>query len=261
MSILSWLGSTWIASTARACDAAKRQAATAMAQAMAPIGPIKRRLGAALPVTEALNSPFLPDAFRRSARLTTRVSVEQRVKQMILPNAVDSQIATREPFALETGLFQQSDRGRVARDAGRLEPVQFERVEHEGHNGANGCGHITLIGVFGPDPIAERAGLGHPAAHVAEREPADEHAGGDCEDEQRVAYVLAKIAQIMANAPAKRGARELVGGPQRLPRGQELPAPSPELRPFGIVRHLRRPQRDFIGLDDGPDIAGRYGSQ
>src|SRR5262245_14142408 len=149
----------------------------------------------------------------RSARLATRVSVEQRVKQVILPNTVDSQIATREPFALETGLFQQSDRGRVARDAGRLEPVQFERVEHKGHDGTDACGHIALIGVFGSDPIAERAGLGYPAAHVAKREPADERAGGDREDEQRVAYVLAKVAQIVANAPAKRGARELVGGP------------------------------------------------
>src|SRR5262245_21018445 len=179
MSILSWLGSTWIASMARACEAAKRQAATATAQAMAPIGPIRRRLDAALPVIEALNSPFLPDLSRRSARLTTRVSVEQRVKQMILPNAVDSQIATREPLALETGLFQQSDRGRVARDAGRLEPVQFERVEHEGHDGTDGRGHIALVRVFGPDPIAKRARLGHAAAHVAERQPANERAGGD----------------------------------------------------------------------------------
>src|SRR5919106_2933113 len=59
----------------------------------------------------------------------------------------------------------------------------------------------------------------------------------------------------MANAPAERGAGQLVTGPKRFPRRQELAALRPEFRPSGIVGHLRGPQRDMLGLDDRPKVA------
>src|SRR4029079_3497433 len=116
-------------------------------------------------------------------------------------------------------------------EAGLWEPVQLERIEHERDNSANGGRHIPLLGMRGADPVAERAGLGHPTAHVAKGEPADQRAVRRREDEQRIAHVLAKVAQIMADAAAEGGAGELVGGPERLPRREELAARGAKLGP------------------------------
>ena len=162
-------------------------------------------------------------------------TVEQRVKQMILPQAIDPQIATRQSFALEARSLEQPDRRRVVREARRLQPVQLQRIEYKRNNRADRRGHVSAIGVFRPDPIAERARLGHAAAHVAEREPTDQSAGRDRKDKERIADILAKVAQIVTNASAKGGALQFVRRPERLPGRQEFPALGPELGPSGIV--------------------------
>src|SRR4029079_11172371 len=90
-----------------------------------------------------------------------------------------------------------------------LEPVQLERIEYERDNSADGSCHIPLPGMLVADPIAEGAGLGHPAAHITQRQTADQRAARCREDEQRVAHVLAEVAQIVADAAAEGGAGQL----------------------------------------------------
>ena len=92
----------------------------------------------------------------------------------------------------------------------------------------------------GADPIAERAGLGHPAAHIAQRRSlADERAARRRKDEQRVAHVFADVAHIVPDAVTEGGGGQLVRRPNRLPGGEEVVARGAQLSPVGIVGHLR----------------------
>src|SRR5262245_46173315 len=126
MSIFSWLGSTEIASIAWASRDGKIRSAASRQSASKAASPPHRRAGAASPRLEARNSAIPPPSQLAPRRaLNARVGLEQRVKQVVLPDAVDPQIATRETLALETCSLQKLDRGLVGRQAGRLQPVQF----------------------------------------------------------------------------------------------------------------------------------------
>src|SRR6476661_3817524 len=162
MSIFSWSGATAIASTARASPDGRRTSATSATRASAATHtPRPRCQDATCPRSRALNPTVPPScpALSPLRALAAHIGVEQRVKQMVLPDAVNSQIAARQAFALESRLLEKLDRGRIGRKAGRLEPVQLERVEDERNDGADAGGHIALVGVVRADPIAERAGL------------------------------------------------------------------------------------------------------
>ena len=193
--------------------------------------------------------------------LTETVAFKQRVKQMILPHAVDLQIAARHPLAGEASPLQELDGGDIGGQARSLEPVQLERIEYERDNSADGRCHIPLPGMLGADPIAEGTGLGHPAAHIAQRQAADERAARRREDEQRVAHVLAEVAHIVADAAAEGGAGQLVGSPNRLPGREKIVARGAQLRPVGIVGHLRGAQQHPVRLDDRAEIARGGGTQ
>src|SRR2546425_663551 len=58
-----------------------------------------------------------------------RIVLQQGKKIMILPNAVDLQIAARPAFALEAGLLEHRRGSEVVRQAGGLQPMQAERHE------------------------------------------------------------------------------------------------------------------------------------
>src|SRR5262245_28969132 len=180
---------------------------------------------------------------------------------MVLPVAIDPQIATGTPFAPEACPLQQLDRRRVVGQASCLKPVQLKRVEHEGNYRAHSRSHVALLRVFGTDPVAERAGLGHATANVAESEAANQRSALGGENEERIAHVLAEIAQVVAHAAAEGGAGQLVGGPKWLPGREKFAARGPELGPGRIVRHLRRAQNDLLGFDDRPKIARGCGSE
>src|SRR5262245_33622278 len=57
------------------------------------------------------------------------VSRDQRIKIVILPYPIDSQVGSEQPFALESGFFKQAQRTKVVRNTGCLDPVQPQHLE------------------------------------------------------------------------------------------------------------------------------------
>ena len=81
-------------------------------------------------------APFLAAGARRHqapAVSRSRIVLQQGEKIMILPNAVDLQVAARHAFALEARLLEHARGGQVVRQARGLQPMQAERAEGEGH--------------------------------------------------------------------------------------------------------------------------------
>src|SRR5437588_68479 len=56
-----------------------------------------------------------------------RVVAQPREQQVVLPDAIDAEVLTGKPFSAESGLLQQTDGGRVRRDAGGLDAMQPQR--------------------------------------------------------------------------------------------------------------------------------------
>src|SRR5262249_13931053 len=69
------------------------------------------------------------------------------------------------------------------------------------------------------------------------------------QNEEGVALVIAQLAVILAQAPAKGRARQLIARPLRLPNGQMLAAHGPELGPGGIIAHRRMAQEHLLAVD------------
>ena len=76
---------------------------------------------------------------RSPGRLLPRIVAKQAVKQVVLPASIDAQILPRIALAMESDLFEEADRGVVVRQAGRLDPVEVERVEGEADDRADGA--------------------------------------------------------------------------------------------------------------------------
>src|SRR6185312_11660360 len=58
-----------------------------------------------------------------------KILVQQAEQKMILPDAVDAEIAPRQPLPAEAAFLQHTDRGCVRRDAGGFDAVQVELAE------------------------------------------------------------------------------------------------------------------------------------
>src|SRR6187200_451701 len=58
-----------------------------------------------------------------------KILMQQAEQQMVLPDAVDAEIAPRQPLAGEAAFLQHPDRGRIGGNAGGLDAVQIEFAE------------------------------------------------------------------------------------------------------------------------------------
>ena len=161
---------------------------------------------------------------------------------MVAPGPVDLEIAARKPFALEAVALEQRDRGRVVRDAGRLDPVQPQFAESEFDHRRDRARHAPLAGVRRAHPVAERAGLRHAAADAAERDAADQLLGRLVENEEGVGLVAGHVLLLALEPPPEGRLRQVVVRPGRLPRLEEGAARRPEPRPGGEIRRRRRTQ-------------------
>src|ERR1700704_5917585 len=56
-------------------------------------------------------------------RLAAKILMQQAEQQMVLPDAVDAEIAPRQTLAAETAFLQHPDRRRIGGDAGSLDAV------------------------------------------------------------------------------------------------------------------------------------------
>src|SRR5207247_3277581 len=113
----------------------------------------------------------------------------------------------------------------------------------------HGRGQVAWASIGPADPISEAARLGDAAAHIGQRQAAQQHLVTAAEDEEGIGLVAALVLGVTAQAPAERRACEIVGRPGRLPGGEEGPAGVAQRRPFGIIAGAGRPQHDPVSLD------------
>src|ERR1041384_4496542 len=107
----------------------------------------------------------------RQGRSRARI-LQPTIEQMVLPDAIDAQIFARVALANEAGVFEETDRTGIAGNAGRLEPVQPQRVEGKWNDGAHCRGHVAVAEERQAHPVAEAARLRDPTPDVGERQSA-----------------------------------------------------------------------------------------
>jgi hypothetical protein len=91
---------------------------------------------------------------------------QQRKEDVILPLAVDLQIAECETLLTKSGLGKKISRGLVRGQARGFDPVKTQRAKDEWNQRADGIRHIALSREALADPIAEGATLGDATAYV-----------------------------------------------------------------------------------------------
>ena len=101
------------------------------------------------------------------------------------------------------------------------EDVQVEPVEAVVDDAAKRLGHEALAGVGPADPVAEGAGLGDAAAHVRERDTAENRIVLGAENMEAEREIVAPLLRQLAQPPAVAGAAQGIVGPKRLPGLEE----------------------------------------
>src|SRR3546814_1121258 len=94
---------------------------------------------------------------------------QQREQPVVLPLAVDLQVAPRQALLAEADLPQHPLAGDVVRQGGGLDPVQPQMVEREAAGALHRLGHVAVAGTGLADPVAAGAGLPHPSPHTCHR--------------------------------------------------------------------------------------------
>src|SRR5262245_11576866 len=135
--------------------------------------------------------------------------------------------------------------------------MQAQALEAERDERLDRRAHQALAGERLTDPIAEAARLGDAAAHIGDGEAAPQRMDGTAKQEERIAHVGPQVLGIALQAATEGTTRQIVGEPGRLPRREEVAARLAQRRPFGEVRHLRRPQEHALSLDDGKRLGKR----
>ena len=139
--------------------------------------------------------------------------------------------------------------------------MQPQCEEAERHQGAQRRRHQAVAGIGLTDPITDTAGLGDAAAHIRQRDAADQGAIRLAEDEKRIGLIGALVFGVALEAAAKCPAGEIIDGPDRFPGLEKGAAALAQRRPFGKVRHLRRTQHHPLVLDGGHDLGKCGGAE
>src|SRR5690348_2039938 len=115
---------------------------------------------------------------------------------MILPLALDKQVAFRDSFLAEACFQQQISRRLVGWNTGRFDSMHAQRGEDERNQGAHRRMHVTLAREALADPVAERAALRHAAANIGERTTAEQRIVLLTKDEEGVGGIEARLFLI-----------------------------------------------------------------
>src|SRR6185437_3352951 len=129
------------------------------------------------------------------ANLACRVFREQSEQHMILPLAIDEQIAARDPFLPESGLHEKVFRALVGGKTRRLDAMKGQSPEDEGNESFHGGEHVPLPGEAFADPVAHGAALGDAATHVRDGATAHQRVLG-VEYEEGISRVGAGFALV-----------------------------------------------------------------
>src|SRR5216110_2268418 len=160
--------------------------------------------------------------------------MQQAEQQMVLPDAVDAEIAPRQALAAEAAFFQHPDRRRIGGDAGGLDAVKIELAEQRRQQYAQRRRHVAAMRMRLSDPVPDGAGLHDAADHRAIR---------FAEYDERIGSVGGDVFGIAAQPPPEAGAAQVVRWPDRLPWRQVFPAGFAQMRPLQKIGHLRRAQQ------------------
>src|ERR1700719_3871264 len=115
--------------------------------------------------SKAMSANPRRDSCCKNRSLAAEILVQQAEQQVILPDAVDAEIAARQPLAGETAFLEHPDRRRVGGNAGGLDAMQVELAEQGGQQHPQRRGHVAAMRMRLADPITDGAGLHDAAAH------------------------------------------------------------------------------------------------
>src|SRR5262245_21513699 len=94
---------------------------------------------------------------------------------MILPDAVDSQIPFGQAFLDKPELFDHAARALVARHDVGLDPMQLQLVEGKGDRAPQGLGDQPLVDLALVELIPQMAGLERTMNDIVEGDVTDRH--------------------------------------------------------------------------------------
>jgi hypothetical protein len=139
--------------------------------------------------------------------------------------------------------------------------MQLQRRECEWNDGVDRSRHVTLARVGRAHPVAKAARLGTTATNVGQGQAAYENIVVLAENEERVSQIAALVLGIALDATAKRRSGQVVGGPSRLPRREEVATRLAQRRPFGTIGHLWGTQNDAVARDRGHQVGRADGAK
>src|SRR6185437_9383760 len=218
----------------------------AIKPAMRTTTPAKPRQPRAVPAWARRRSLRLSSVKRSPRQSRTRVALDEPEQDVVAPGPVDPEEPSRVALAPEAVALEQRDRGRIFRDAGRLDPMQPEPGHGELDRRRDRARHAALARMRRPHPVAERPALRDPAPDAAHRDSAQEFVREAVEDEERIGLVARHVVVLAPQAPAKRRAGQIVVRPRRLPGLEKGAAQRPQPRPGRIIRRRRRPQINAV---------------
>src|SRR5271154_1848979 len=143
---------------------------------------------------------------------------------MVLPLAIDLDVAPRHALLTKTRLCKEISRWIVRRQACRFDSMQPQCPENKRHERANRVVHVALTGESLAHPIAESAGLRDAAAHIRQRAAPEECVVIRTEHEERISRIEARLALIALEATAVGTLGQFVGSPGRFPGGEKSAA-------------------------------------
>src|SRR3981081_3534574 len=118
-----------------------------------------------------------------------KILMQQAEQQMVLPDAVDAEIAPRQTLAAETAFLQHRHPRRIGGNAGSPDAVKVELAEQRGQQHAQRRRHVAAMRMRLADPIADGAGLDDAAANIRQRDAADHRAVRFAEYDKRIGPV------------------------------------------------------------------------
>src|ERR1700730_17393179 len=83
----------------------------------------------------------------RCNKLTAKVLMQQTEQEMILPCAVDAEIAPRQPLAGKAAFLENPDGRLIAGNASRLDAMQIEFAEQRRQQHPQRRRHVAAAGV------------------------------------------------------------------------------------------------------------------
>src|SRR5450631_3526121 len=190
----------------------------------------------------AKNSP----CHNLKTRLAAKILMQQAEQQVVLPDPVDAEIASRQAFAVEAAFLQHPDRRRIGGNAGGLDAMEIEFPEQRWQQHAQRRGHVAAMRMGLPDPVSDGAGLHDAAADVGQRDTADHRPVRFAKYDERIGSVGGDVLGIAAQPPPETRARQIVGRPDRLPRREVFPAVFAQMHPLQEIGHLRRAQHKAV---------------